>query len=184
MIGGMPCALTSKRFGLPHSPHKLHPSAFQPVIDRCDMYLAGWCTLLLSHGGRLILLSAVLDSLPTYFMMCFSLPVSVLEEIDKRRCIFFWSNGDTFSGAKCLVVWDRVCMPKQAGGLGVKNLRVQNFCLMLKFAFKFLHSPPPPLPYFHRREREEGGRAPTPCPIWFGQGGGARHLLALLPSLH
>ena len=87
------------------------------------------------------MLSAVLDSLPTYFMMCFSLPVSVLEEIDKRRRIFFWSNGDTFSGAKCLVAWDRVCMPKQAGGLGVKNLQAQFFCLMLNFAFKFLHSP-------------------------------------------
>lgn len=32
-------------------------------------------------------------------------------------------------------------MPKLAGGLGVKNLRAQNFCLMLKFAFKFLHAP-------------------------------------------
>lgn len=76
---------------------------------------------MLSHGGRLVLLSAVLDNVPTYFMLCFSLPKSVLEEIDKHRRIFFWSNDDSFSGAKCLVVWDRVCMPKQAGGLGVKN---------------------------------------------------------------
>ena len=36
--------------------------------------------------------------------------------------------------------WDRVCTPKDAGGLGVNNLRAQNFCLPLKFAFKFLHS--------------------------------------------
>ena len=33
------------------------------------------------------------------------------------------------------------------------------------------------------REKEKGGHAPTPCPIRFGQGE-ARHLLALLPSLH
>ena len=34
------------------------------------------------------------------------------------------------------------------------------------------------------REKERGGRAPTPCPIRFGQGGDVRHLVALLPSLH
>lgn len=140
-LGAEIAAFPQKYLGLPLSPHKLPPSAFQPIIDRCDIYLAGWCALLLSRGGRLVLLSAVLDSLPTYFMMCFSLPMSVLEEIDKRRRIFFWSNDDSFSGAKCLVAWDRVCMPKLAGGLGVKNLRAQIFCLMLKFAFKFMHSP-------------------------------------------
>lgn len=39
-----------------------------------------------------------------------------------------------------LVAWDKVCTPRDAGGLGVKNLRAQNFCLLLKFAYKFLHS--------------------------------------------
>ena len=48
---------------------------------------------------------------------------------------------------------------------------------------------PPFLVGVGEKEREgegegKGGRAPTPCPIQFAQGGGARHLLALLPSLH
>jgi hypothetical protein len=33
-----------------------------------------------------------------------------------------------------------VCTPREAGGLGVKNFRAQNFCLLPKFAYKFLHS--------------------------------------------
>lgn len=37
-----------KYLGLPLSPNKLPPSAFQPLIDRCDIYLAGWRALLLS----------------------------------------------------------------------------------------------------------------------------------------
>lgn len=113
--------------GLPLSPHKLPPSAFQPVIDRCDTYLSGWCALLLSRGGKLVLLSAVLNSLPTYFMLCFSLPIQVLEAIDKRRRTFFWSNDETCSGAKCLVAWDKVCTPRDAGGLGVKKLTCTKF---------------------------------------------------------
>ena len=39
-----------------------------------------------------------------------------------------------------MIAWDKVCTPKAAGGLGVKNLETQNVCLLLKFAYKFLHS--------------------------------------------
>ena len=57
-----------------------------------------------------------------------------------RSRSFFWTAEDTCTGAQCLVAWDRVCTPKSAGGLGVKNLEIQNGCLLLKFAYKFLHS--------------------------------------------
>jgi hypothetical protein len=38
----------------------------------------------------------------------------------------------------CLVAWSRACMPKKCVGLGIKNLHVQNICLLLKFSFKTL----------------------------------------------
>ena len=49
--------------GLPLSDKKLPSSAFQPIIDNVDKYLAGWRASLLSKGGRLVLLASVLDSL-------------------------------------------------------------------------------------------------------------------------
>ena len=39
-----------------------------------------------------------------------------------------------------LVACDKVCTPKIAGGLGIKILEIQNSCLLLKFAYKFLHA--------------------------------------------
>jgi hypothetical protein len=39
-----------------------------------------------------------------------------------------------------LVPWDKFCTPKNSGGLGVKDLEIQNACLLMKSAFKFLHS--------------------------------------------
>ena len=43
----------------------------------------------LSRGRKLlVLLSAVLDSLCMYFMLCFSLPIQVVEAISKRRHTF------------------------------------------------------------------------------------------------
>jgi hypothetical protein len=85
--------------GLPLSSYKLPVSAFQPLFVRIDMYLAGWCAALLSKGGRLVLLSVVLDSLPTNFMSSVPLPMLVIQLIDKRRCTFLWSDDEHCYGA-------------------------------------------------------------------------------------
>jgi mannosylglycoprotein endo-beta-mannosidase len=114
--------LTQTYLGLPLSAYKLPPSAFQPIIDSCDRYLAGWRASLLSKGGRLILLSSVLDSLPTYFMSSFLLPKSIIKLIDTRRRAFFWAADESCSGAQCLVAWRKVFSPKLSGGLGAKKI--------------------------------------------------------------
>jgi hypothetical protein len=66
--------------GLPLSPTKLPPSAYQALLDRIDFYLAGWKAALLSKGGRLALLDAVLGSLPTYYMASLLLPILILQK--------------------------------------------------------------------------------------------------------
>jgi hypothetical protein len=75
--------------GLPLSPTKLPPSAYQALLDRIDYYLAGWKGALLSKGGRLALVVVVLDSLPTYYMASLLLPILILQKIDKKRKSFF-----------------------------------------------------------------------------------------------
>jgi hypothetical protein len=124
--------------GLPLSPTKLPPPAFQPLIDRVDKYLAGWCASLLSKGGRLTLMSAVLDSLPTHFMASLFILLLIIEKLDKKRGAFFWAGEDSCSGSQCLVAWSRACLPKKYAGLGIKNLHLQNVCLLLKFCFRTL----------------------------------------------
>lgn len=129
--------------GLPLSTHKLLPSAFQPIITNCFRYLTVRRTKLLSRGGRLILICYVLDSLPTYFMSVFQLPKKVIKATDSIRRAFFWTAEEMCTGAKCLIVWKNVCKPKKFGGLGIKDLHIQNNCLLLKFAYKCLTSTSP-----------------------------------------
>ena len=45
----------------------------------------------------------------------------------------------TKQGDKCnsLAAWDMVCQPKQSGGLGIINLRIQSEALLLKYLHKF-----------------------------------------------
>jgi len=94
--------------GLPLSPHKLRVSDFQPLIDSFDKYLAGWKARLLSSGGRIVLVNAVLESLPMYFMSSILLPKTVIEALDAGRRAFLWASEDKCDGSNCLLAWDRV----------------------------------------------------------------------------
>lgn len=43
-------------------------------------------------------------------------------------------------GGHCLVAWTIVTLPKEQGGLGLRNLRFHNQALLMKFAAKLLSS--------------------------------------------
>jgi hypothetical protein len=127
--------------GLPLSVEKLRLSAFNPLIAKVDKYLWGWRALLLSAAGRLVLLDAVLDALPTFAMGALELPPGVLAALDRLRRAFRWVATNKVSGAQCLVAWERVCRPKSEGGLGVRSIADQNTYLMLKLLHR-LHCAP------------------------------------------
>jgi hypothetical protein len=87
--------------GLPLSCDKLALDAFSPLIAKADRYLSGWRALLLSPAGRLVLVNAVLDSLPTHAMAALQLPPAVIVALDALRRSFLWGVGDDrASGAR------------------------------------------------------------------------------------
>ena len=132
------CALSTfpqTYLGLPLSPHKLRASDFQPLLTSFDQYLAGWKARLLSTGCCIVLVNAVLGSLPIYFMSSTLLPKTVRELLDAKRRAFFWTGEDKCTGANCLIAWERVCQSREAGGLGVKNMEDVNHCMLLKFIY-------------------------------------------------
>jgi hypothetical protein len=46
---------------------------------------------------------------------------------------FLWKGQKDAHGGHCLVVWDRVCMPKELGGLGIINLQKMNLALRTRW---------------------------------------------------
>jgi hypothetical protein len=96
--------------GLPLSYEKLTLTNFTMLIAKVDKYLSGWCALLLSSAGRVVLLNAVLDAIPTFAMGALELPPALLRAIEALRRAFLWNVADRAFGAKCLVAWDEGCL--------------------------------------------------------------------------
>ncbi|GJM97308.1 hypothetical protein PR202_ga14227 [Eleusine coracana subsp. coracana] len=72
-------------------------------------------------------------------MSALPLPQGIQAQLDSRRRGFLWTSTDKVSGAQCLVAWERVWQPKEAGGIGIKQLGTQNQCLLLKLLHRLHH---------------------------------------------
>jgi hypothetical protein len=57
--------------------------------------------------------------------------------IDKFRKRCLWRGSDINAKGYNLATWDKVTVPKDKGGLSVKNLYIQNDALLIKHLFKF-----------------------------------------------
>ena len=87
---------------------------------------------LISRGGRLQLVKSVLSAIPIYFMMCFKLPVWVIDRIDVIRRSFLWGRNDKEGRAISLMNWPTVCLPTRMGGMGLHDLGTHNVALLLR----------------------------------------------------
>lgn len=81
-----------KYLGLPLSDARLQREVFMPLIQKITNKLTGWSAKLLSMAGRIVLINAVLTTMPIYYMSVFDMPKWILENIDKIRRDFLWQG--------------------------------------------------------------------------------------------
>ena len=72
-------------------------------------------------------------------MCTLTLPMGIVERFNKylRHCL--WRKYGLEERGSALISWDKVCKPKDQGGLGVLNLHQHNICIILKHLHKFLN---------------------------------------------
>ena len=88
-------------------------------MDRIKAILASWTLKPMNLPGRLVMVKSVLQAMPMYLFSVLSAPKSVLWEI---RCIqknFLWEGRET-KAKFALDSWDKISMPKDKGGLGLR----------------------------------------------------------------
>jgi hypothetical protein len=107
-----------------------------PILDRVDKRLSS-CSIWLSHAGRLEMVNSAITPITTYAMCTIKLPKGVIEYIDRARKQCLWRGNDPEKKGGNMVAWPVVQQPKEKGGLGVINLKVQNDALLLKQLNKF-----------------------------------------------
>uniref|UniRef100_J3NC32 Reverse transcriptase domain-containing protein n=1 Tax=Oryza brachyantha TaxID=4533 RepID=J3NC32_ORYBR len=120
--------------GLPLSLRRLTRADLQPTMDRFAKKVSGWKPKLLSTGDRLTLINSVLMALPVHLLSVLAMPQWAIKEINRKCRRFLWKGQETVNGGHCLVAWDAVCMPKQLGGLGIKDINCFGKALRLKWA--------------------------------------------------
>ena len=78
--------------GLPIGGDSRKFAFWKPIVDRIVSRLSSWNHRFLSFGGRLVLLKAVMSSLPVYFLSFFKAPAGIISSIESIFKKFFWGG--------------------------------------------------------------------------------------------
>ena len=105
---------------------------WDPIVNKCERKLANWKQKLLFFGGRLTLIKVVLNSIPIYFFSFFRVPKSILDKLVWLQRRFLWGGGVEHKQI-AWVKWESVCLPKQKGGIGIRDFRKFNYALLAKW---------------------------------------------------
>ncbi|KAJ4799462.1 RNA-directed DNA polymerase (reverse transcriptase)-related family protein [Rhynchospora pubera] len=107
------------------------------LLEKIKTKLSGWKSNMLPHAGRMIMIKAVLMSIPVYAMSLEMLPKGVINEINKLLAKFLWgkTNQDRYM---TFISWHKVCKPVEDGGLGIKNLEKFGEVLFLKVVWSVM----------------------------------------------
>ncbi|CAJ2651349.1 unnamed protein product [Trifolium pratense] len=110
---------------------------WEPVVNRLKNRLSGWRSRFLSFGGRLVLLKSVLTSLPVYFLSFFKAPSGTISAIESILIKFFWGGCEDIRKTSW-INWKTICLRKEYGGLGVRQLKEFNLALLGKWCWRML----------------------------------------------
>ncbi|XP_019257785.1 PREDICTED: uncharacterized protein LOC109236002 [Nicotiana attenuata] len=128
--------LPTTYLGLPLGSKNKSLDIWSRVLERCEKRLAKWKSQYISLGGRVTLVNSVLDALPTYMMSLFPIPTKIEKRINVMRRNFIW-QGNKEKGGYHLVNWKVLTQAKKSGGLGIRNLRLHNKSLLMKWLWRF-----------------------------------------------
>ncbi|GKE43267.1 RNA-directed DNA polymerase, eukaryota, reverse transcriptase zinc-binding domain protein, partial [Tanacetum coccineum] len=106
------------------------------LIDWFHTKLSSSKANLLSIGGRLTLIKAVLGSFGIYYLSIFKVPEIVLKILESIRALFFW-GGSQDSKKIAWIKWTNVLSSFDKGGLGVGSLKSFSLTILQKWRWRF-----------------------------------------------
>ncbi|XP_026459645.1 uncharacterized protein LOC113360344 [Papaver somniferum] len=98
-----------------------------------DLKLSSWNIINLGQAGRTTMVKSLLYSVPLYQMSTFKNPKKLIKKLDSQRIKFWWGHKGK-RGTK-FISWQKLCIPKDLGGLAFKDLEMMNHALLKKLAW-------------------------------------------------
>ncbi|XP_013624553.1 PREDICTED: uncharacterized mitochondrial protein AtMg00310-like [Brassica oleracea var. oleracea] len=167
--------------GLPEKICGSKKQVFAFIQDRLQSRINSWSAKLLSKGGKEVQIKSVAQSLPTYVMSCFLLPQETIRTLTNAISRFWWSTKNN-NRVLHWVAWKKICAPKEAGGLGFRDLKNFNLALLAKQLWRLLQYPNSLLArvlkgiYYRLSNPLNANKASTPSYVW-------KNLMAAQPLL-
>ena len=128
--------LPIKYLGLPLGANPKLKATWKPVVDKIKFRLSSWKRRQLSFGGRIVLIKAVLLSLPIYYMSIYKMPEGVIKSIESIQSRFLWGGFDLKRKIH-LVAWSKLYQSKICGDLGIRDMKLLNESILLKLWWRF-----------------------------------------------
>ncbi|XP_023905441.1 uncharacterized protein LOC112017206 [Quercus suber] len=106
-------------------------NTFSYLNDRVWKKLQGWKGMMLSRAGKEILIKAVAQSIATYTMSVFQIPLKLCNELEALHARFWWSQVGNERKIHWRS-WDKLTASKKEGGRGFPDLRAFNLAMLAK----------------------------------------------------
>lgn len=168
----MPSSFSDGKYlGLPYLIGRSKREIFTYLKDSIWRKAHGWKEQVLSRGENEILIKAMLQSIPTFAMSVFKLPLRICFEIQVICRKFWWKSVGEERGT-AWIAWDTMCRPKRNGGMGLKNISLFNQALLMKQAWQLLQFPHSLVSrvlkakYFHNQDFLQVHMGQFPSYIW------------------
>ncbi|XP_060183463.1 uncharacterized protein LOC132613456 [Lycium barbarum] len=109
---------------------------YNDLIKKVKNKLQNWKGKLLSFGGKAVLINSVLQSIPIYMLSTVVPTKYTINELHKIFARFYWSTKEE-GKSRHWSFWDKICLPKEEGGLGFRSLNDVSMALFAKLWWKF-----------------------------------------------
>eukprot|EP00253_Pinus_taeda_P021837 PITA_21837 len=103
-----------------------------PLLDKIKNRIHAWGASWLNNAGKIILMKAVLSSLPLYQHSILLAPKTFINKMEVLLRRFLWEGGKNNERRLHLVKWDTIKKPFMEGGLQIHDLAAQNLALGTK----------------------------------------------------
>lgn len=126
-VTGIPEGTLPVRYlGIPLAAEGLRVLHYAPLLEKIAEQIGLWTASSLSYAGRLELIRSVLQGIHCFWLSILPLPVGVMEAVIRLCRTFLWDRG------KPLVAWRDLTLPREEGGLGLRDTRAWNSALLSK----------------------------------------------------